>query len=128
MIVSEKVIMTFDKGSLAEVLSDSPAWWTPTAKAKAIAGIAIGLRFAHGLGLLHRGLKASNILFDAERRIQTADFSPIRLETGDAEPFLGEGWALRRTFARLRPSFLRSQLAALALSRELRCPSPPLFP
>jgi hypothetical protein len=28
-------------GSLAEVLSDAPAWWTPTAKAKAIAGIAI---------------------------------------------------------------------------------------
>jgi hypothetical protein len=36
-------------GFLAEVLSDAPPWWTPTAKAKAIAGIAISLRFAHGL-------------------------------------------------------------------------------
>jgi serine/threonine protein kinase len=72
--------------SLAEVLSDAPAWRTPTAKAKAIAGIAFGLRFAPGLGLLHGGLKASNVLFDADRRIQIADFSPIHLETGDAEP------------------------------------------
>jgi serine/threonine protein kinase len=72
-------------GSLAEVLSDAPA------KAKAIAGIALGLRFAHSLGLLHRGLKASNVLFDADRRIQIADFRPIRLQTGDAEPFAGEG-------------------------------------
>jgi serine/threonine protein kinase len=76
-------------GSLAEVLSDAPPWWTPTAKAKAIAGIALGLRFAHSLGLLHGGLKASNVLFDADRRIQIADFSPIRLQTGDTEPFSG---------------------------------------
>jgi serine/threonine protein kinase len=80
-------------GSLAEVLSGAPPWWTPTAKAKAIAGIAIALRFAHGLGLLHGGLKASNVLLDADRRIQIADFSPIRLQTGDAEPFAGEGWS-----------------------------------
>jgi serine/threonine protein kinase len=77
-------------GSLAEVPSDAPAWWTPTEKAKAIPGIALGLRFAHGLGLLHRGLKASNVLFDGERRVQIADFGPIRLERGDAEPFSGE--------------------------------------
>jgi serine/threonine protein kinase len=80
-------------GSLAEVLSDAPAWWTPMVKAKAIVGIALDLRFAQSLGLLHGGLKASNVLFDADRRIQIADFSPIRLETGDAEPFSGEGWS-----------------------------------
>jgi serine/threonine protein kinase len=79
------------RGSLAEVLSDAPAWWTPTAKA--IAGIALGLRFAQSLGLLHGGLKASNVLFDADRQIQIADFSPICLETGDAERFSGEGWS-----------------------------------
>jgi serine/threonine protein kinase len=80
-------------GSLAEVLSDAPLWWTPRVKAKAIAGIALGLRFVDGLGLLHGGLKASNILFDADRRIQMTDFSPIRLETGAVEPFAGEGWS-----------------------------------
>jgi serine/threonine protein kinase len=77
-------------GSLGKLLSDAPPWCTLTAKAKAIAGIALGLRFAHSLGLLHRGLKASSILFDADRRIQIADFRPIRLRTGDAEPFSGE--------------------------------------
>jgi serine/threonine protein kinase len=66
---------------------------TPTAKAKAIARITLGLRFAHGLGLLHGGLKANNVLFDANRQIQIADFSPIRLETGNAEPFSGETWS-----------------------------------
>jgi serine/threonine protein kinase len=78
-------------GFLATVLSNSPAWWTPTVKAKAVVGIALGLRFAHGLGLLHEVVKASNILFDADRRIQIADFSSIRLETGIVEPFSGEG-------------------------------------
>jgi hypothetical protein len=78
-------------GFLVEVLSDAPAWWTPTTKAKAIAEITLGFRFAHSLGLLHGGLKASNVLFDADRRIQIADFTPIHLETGDAEPFAGEG-------------------------------------
>jgi serine/threonine protein kinase len=62
-------------------------------KAKAVVGLALGLRFAHGLGLLHGAVKASNILFDADRRIQIADFSPIRLETGEVEPFSGEEWA-----------------------------------
>jgi serine/threonine protein kinase len=60
-------------------------------KAKAVVGIALGLRFAHGLGLLHGVVKVSNILFDTDRRIQIADFSPIQLETGEVEPFSGEG-------------------------------------
>jgi serine/threonine protein kinase len=59
-------------------------------KGKAVVGIALGLRFAHGLGLLHGAVKASNILFDADRRIQIADFSLIRLETGEVERFSGE--------------------------------------
>jgi serine/threonine protein kinase len=62
-------------------------------KAKAVVGIALGLRFAHGLGLLHGAVNVSNILFDADRRIQIADFSPIRFETGAVEPFSGEEWA-----------------------------------
>jgi serine/threonine protein kinase len=61
-------------------------------KSKAVVGFALGLRFAHGLGLLHGAVKASNNLFDADQRIQTADFSPTRLETGEVEPFSGEKW------------------------------------
>jgi serine/threonine protein kinase len=80
-------------GSLADVLANPPAWWTPTAKAKAVVGIALALRFAHGLGLLHGAVKAANVFFDADRRIQIADFSPLRLESGEVEPFSGEKWA-----------------------------------
>jgi serine/threonine protein kinase len=52
-------------------------------KTKAVVGIALGLRFAHGLGLPHAMVKASNIFFNADRRIQIADFSSIRLEMGE---------------------------------------------
>jgi serine/threonine protein kinase len=81
------------RGSLADVLSNPPAWWTPTAKAKAVVGIALALRFAHGLRLLHGAVKADNVLFDADRQIQIADFSPIRLESGEVEPFSGDEWS-----------------------------------
>jgi serine/threonine protein kinase len=64
------------EGSLADNLLNPPGWWTPTMKAKAVVGIIFGLWFAHGLRLLHGTVKASNILFDADRRIQIADFSP----------------------------------------------------
>jgi hypothetical protein len=80
------------EGSLADVLSNPPAWWTPTAKANAIVGMALGLGLAHALGLLDGAVKANNILFDGDRRIQITDFSPIRIETGEVEPFSGEGW------------------------------------
>jgi serine/threonine protein kinase len=82
-----------DEPSLANVLSNPPEWWTPTAKAKAVVGIALALRFGHGFGLLHGVVKAGNVFFDADRRIQIVDFSPIRLETGKVEPFVGEKWS-----------------------------------
>jgi hypothetical protein len=69
-------------GSLAEVVSSNPAWWTPTAKAEAIVGIALALRFAHGLGLLHGDLNSGNVLFDSGCRIQLADFGPMRRDGG----------------------------------------------
>jgi serine/threonine protein kinase len=40
-------------GSLSEVISASPEWWTRTAKVKAIVGIVLSMRFAHNFGLLH---------------------------------------------------------------------------
>jgi hypothetical protein len=80
--------------SLAEVISASPEWWTATAKAKAVAGIVLGLRFAHSLGLFHGHLTASNILFNAHHHVQIVDFGPIRLEIRENKIgcFSGEGW------------------------------------
>jgi serine/threonine protein kinase len=74
-------------GTLADILSAKPAWWTPTAKVKAVMGIALALRFSHGLGLLHGGLNSGNVFFDGDRRVQIADFSPSRRDGG----FSGEG-------------------------------------
>jgi hypothetical protein len=69
-------------GSLAEVVSSNPVWWTPTAKAKAVVGIALALRFAHALGLLHGSLNSGNIHFDGGGQIQIADFRPMRRDGG----------------------------------------------
>jgi hypothetical protein len=66
--------------SLEEVLLEPPGWWTSTVKAKTIAGIVLGLRFAHSLGLIHGKLTTNNILFDLDHCIQIVDFRPILFE------------------------------------------------
>jgi hypothetical protein len=61
-------------GSLSEGISASPEWWTPTAKAKAIAGVVLSMRFAHSNGLLHGHHTANNGFFDHDGVIQVCDF------------------------------------------------------
>jgi serine/threonine protein kinase len=86
--------------SLAEVILVNPVWWTPTVKAKAVAGIALGLRFAHSLGIIHGNLNSSNILFNVDHRIQITNFGQIHLEVHESESatevglhgIFGEGW------------------------------------
>jgi serine/threonine protein kinase len=86
------------------VISVNPIWWTSTVKAKAAAGIVLGLQFAHSLGLLHGHLTGNNILFDLDHWIQIVDFDSIVLEVGESESeegkplggFSGEGWTLER--------------------------------
>jgi predicted metal-binding protein len=94
--------------SLAKVVSANPLWWTSTVKAKAVAGIVLGLRFAHSLGLVHGDLTGHNILFDSDHCIQIVDFQPIELEVGKSESesdcesgtqlggFSGERWTMER--------------------------------
>jgi serine/threonine protein kinase len=87
-------------GSLSEVISASPAWWTPTAKAKAIVGIVLSMRFAHSYGLLHGDLTANNVIFDEDGVIQICDFCVKSLsEVGgnsdaiaEVGGFSGENW------------------------------------
>jgi serine/threonine protein kinase len=116
------------EGSLADVLSNPPAWWTPTVKAKAVVGIALGLRFAHGLGLLHGAVKASNILCDADRRIQIADFSQILLETGAVEPFSGEEWAPTANVCAFASLLFEIAVGAPTIRPSGRAGCPPLPP
>jgi serine/threonine protein kinase len=67
-------------GSLNDVLSTRPLWWTPTAKAIAVAGIVLGMKFLHSFGLIHGGLKPNNVLFDEYHQIKIADFGRNRLD------------------------------------------------
>jgi serine/threonine protein kinase len=81
-----KIIQFYSKGSsLAEVISVNPVWWTATAKAKAVAGIVLALRFAQSLGLIHGHLNSKNIRFDVNHRIQITDFYPIGPEVKESE-------------------------------------------
>jgi hypothetical protein len=59
-------------GSLSDVASLSPEWWTPTAKA--VARLVLGPRFWHSLGLLPGHLTTHNVLFNEDGMIQIADF------------------------------------------------------
>jgi hypothetical protein len=79
------VELNAEEHSLAEVISVNPVWWTATVKAKAVAGIMLGLRFAHSFGLIHGHLNSNNIIFDSDHRIQIADFYPIGLEVEKSE-------------------------------------------
>jgi hypothetical protein len=55
-------------------MKSNPKWWTPTAKAKAVAGLVLGFRFAHSFGLIHGHFTTNNIFFDLDHRIQMSDF------------------------------------------------------
>jgi serine/threonine protein kinase len=108
-----KIVRMYLEGcSLSEVVSVNPVWWTSTVKTKAIAGIVVGLRFAHSLGLVHGHLTGNNILFDSDHCIQIVDFHPIVLEDREMEKememqseseeatqlvgFSGKRWTLER--------------------------------
>jgi serine/threonine protein kinase len=96
-----KIVRMYCGGcSLVEVISKSPEWWTPTAKAKAVVSLVLGLRFAHSLGLLHGHLTGSNVVFNEDGMIQITDFctkSLIDLKCNheaeaDLGDFSGESW------------------------------------
>jgi serine/threonine protein kinase len=104
--------MYFEGCSLSEVISVNPLWWTSTVKAKAVAGIVLGLRFAHSLGLLHGHLTMNNILFNSDHCIEIVDFNPILLKADKSESeertqpgaVSGEGWTPEKdihAFARI---------------------------
>jgi serine/threonine protein kinase len=81
-----KIVELYSEGSsLSQAISENPIWWTATAKAKAIAGIVLGLQFAHSLGLIHGHLNSKNIRFDLDHRIQITNFCQIDLEVSESE-------------------------------------------
>jgi hypothetical protein len=63
-----------ERESLVEVIGGSPAWWRPTARAKAIARLVPNFRFAHGLGLIQARLTTNRSVFLLSHGIQITDF------------------------------------------------------
>jgi hypothetical protein len=73
-------------GSLHPILAypDSPPiWWSPTQKAKTIAGMVMGMIYLHSRGFIHRGLKPENVLLDDNHNVKIADFWCSRFEDID---------------------------------------------
>jgi hypothetical protein len=83
--------LSSESESLSEVIVASPAWWTPTVKAKAVAGLVLGLRFAHSLGLIHGCLTTKSLVFDLNHHIQITDFLR-NLSDRAIRGFSDEGW------------------------------------
>jgi tRNA A-37 threonylcarbamoyl transferase component Bud32 len=75
--------------SLRDVVLSNPVWWTPTVKAKAVVGIALGLQFGHSFGMIHGRLNSNTILFDESHRIQITDFGLIDFEMQGSESGTG---------------------------------------
>ncbi len=82
----------------------------PIAEAESIAaGIAAGLAHAHARGVVHRDLKAANVLFDAEGRPKIADFGIARLASSGST--LTEGGTVLGTAAYISPEQAAGQPA-----------------
>jgi hypothetical protein len=74
-------------GSLADVLARRPPLWTATAKAMTVAGLALGLRFANGVGQPHGDLRPKWVLFDGAGTVQIAGIGAIRSGCRDGAEF-----------------------------------------
>lgn len=57
---------------------DMPDWWSNLIVAKALYGVACGLKYMHSKNLLHRDVKPANILLDEVGNPKLADFGLSR--------------------------------------------------
>jgi serine/threonine-protein kinase len=67
-------------GSLANRLGQGPL--DPGAALRYLRGIAAGLDYAHGLGIVHRDVKPANILLEKDDTPVLADFGLVKLMQG----------------------------------------------
>jgi serine/threonine protein kinase len=57
---------------------------SPTGKAIIVCGIVLGMRYIHSRGLIHRDLKPTNILVNADGHALIGDFGTSRFELDEA--------------------------------------------
>jgi serine/threonine protein kinase len=69
-------------GSLAIRLSQGPLH--PAVSLKYLRGIASGLDYAHGLGIVHRDVKPANVLLEKDDSPVLADFGLAKLLQGSS--------------------------------------------
>jgi serine/threonine-protein kinase len=69
-------------GSLANRLSQGPL--DPAVSLKYLRGIASGLDYAHGLGIVHRDVKPANVLLEKDDSPVLADFGLAKLLQGSS--------------------------------------------
>src|SRR3979490_884002 len=67
-------------GSLANRLGQGPL--DPGAALRYLRGVAAGLDYAHGLGIVHRDVKPANILLETDDTPVLADFGLVKLMQG----------------------------------------------
>jgi hypothetical protein len=56
------------------------AWWTSTAKAKAIVGLVQAMTFVHSRNLMHRELKTRVVFFDEEHEVKVGGFGRSKFD------------------------------------------------
>jgi anti-sigma factor RsiW len=78
--------------TLAERLRSGPL--DAGAAARLVAGVAEALAAAHRLGVVHRDVKPSNIILDAEGKPHVTDFGLAKRDTEDATTMTPEGEVL----------------------------------
>jgi hypothetical protein len=132
-------------GSLVDVLALPPPWWTGMAKAMAIVGLALGLRFANGVGQPHGSLRPKLILFDGAGTVQIAGIGVVRsgcrcgaeftapeIESGGAPTAQGDVFSFARIVSRITaddclrgsvPKFIRELVNAGLSADPCRRPS-----
>jgi hypothetical protein len=128
-------------GSLGEVLARPPTRWTVTARAITVASLALGLRFANGVGQPHGRLRPNCVLFDGAGAIQIAgigaarsggggaEFAPPEIENGSAPTTRTDVFSFARIVSRIvaydRPTGAVSKFVADLIAKGLsEQPSP----
>jgi hypothetical protein len=88
-----------DDNSLSRIVSTSRSWRTPTARAKAVVRLVLGLRFAHSFGFPPRTYYGGKLFLNEKGVIQITDF-----RLNDCGGISGKSWTPKadvREFTRL---------------------------
>jgi eukaryotic-like serine/threonine-protein kinase len=102
-------------GSLADRLADAGGGLPPVTVAELGAWLARALATVHEAGVLHRGIKPSNVLFDADGKPRVGDVGTARLTTGPGRRAVDGGYVDPAVLAGA-PADLRSDLYSLGVT------------